>query len=820
MMPNPLYQALVEVLESELPPRVVSVVLREALAEAGATPATVDHATVETVLRGHVFSRLQHGGRSPADARTTVAEMGSYLQATVKDGQPVAAPTIPIGEADDASPPDAADVTVALERLQTALRPLNIYFSWPEVRKLRSLVQLAEDEARGGGDATPLLTEASGQLHLVEQKLEDHLVLQAQVLADLERALEIVTPLGTPAVRRLETLVATVRAAQARRTLVEAEVERAEKLARALRKLVESTILEGGALPDLGRGDGRPRAPHPAAESGTIVPAPAGPAPTPPAALTAETQDRLRALDVEGEARDLEALVARHAELLRHVPALDGAWASLRLEHIEGRPVGDRLAQLEATWRSQAEARRAALRAEFITIRDEVTDLPQEIDTTDLRRALTVVLDVLEDGLPGIEDVATVRDLYGLAVTRRVEALDRERERAARQLEQRRQLDDVRGRLAAAWEESAGAPRLASARDRLRSTLDDVPLAGDTDERVAARLESAHDAEATWQRAVAEASDDHQERWRARTRELAARLAPLPDLPSLRARTLAVRQEIAESESRGALDEDQVQALAHLVDQLSADARGMIAHRLDEVAREAGEPAPPALLRALQASARQLDDGGYPDLEDVEREVRATRDVLRAGLRRRYLRARQEAHRLSSAGVEAAEPLDALVTRARVAIEGDAGGGDAVDRLERQLELVEGQLARRLDGFGARLDAALTEFGTVARLNNDDVAAVRRVLQHLDDQRDAVERVSPGLQAQLFAALAEAEATLVRLRTVYETTRAIADQLVSGSAIDDLLGSFDRLFGADGPSDTAGPSSDDEETTEPRTGTG
>jgi chromosome segregation protein len=821
MMPNPLYQALVEVLESELPPRVVSVVLREALAEVGASPATIDHETAETVLRGHVFRRLQHGGRSPADARSAVAEMGSYLQSTVA---PPVADTGPAGEADDAStpPPPApnADVSAALERLQTSLRPLNIYFSWPEVRKLRSLVQLAEDEARGGGDAASLLTEAGDQLQRVEQKLEDHLVLQAQVLADLERVVEAVTPLGTPAVRRLETLVATVREAQLRRTLVEAEVERAEKLARELRKLVESTIVEGGALPDLGRGDGRPRAPNQAPDRGAAGPPPAGPAPTAPQPLAVETQDRLRALDVEGEARDLEALVARHAELLRHVPALDGAWAALRLEHIEGRPVGERLAQLEATWRAQAEARRLALRGEFAAMRDELSELPPEIDVTDLRRSLTVVLDVLQDGLPPIEDVATVRELHALAVTRRDEALDRERGRAARQIEQRQQLDDVRRRLAEAWDESAGTPRLEAARDRLRLVLDDLPSDADTDERTAARLEVAHDAVAAWERAVAEASDDHQERWRARTRELAARLAPLPDLAGLRARTLAVRQEIVEAERRGGLDEDQVQALTHLVDQLSADARGAVATRLDEVAREAGEPAPPALLRALQAAARQLDEGGFPDLEDVEREVRATRDVLRSALRRRYLRARQEAHRLASAGVAATETLDELVGHARGAIESEAGGDAAVERLEHQLELVEEQIVDRLSGFGGRLDTALAEFATVSRLNNDDVAAVRRVLQHLDDQRDAVGRVSPGLQAQLFASLSEAETTLVGLRTVYETTRAIADQLVSGSAIDDLLGSFDGLFGPDEPSPTASPESFDEEAAEGGAGTG
>jgi hypothetical protein len=118
---------------------------------------------------------------------------------------------------------------------------------------------------------------------------------------------------------------------------------------------------------------------------------------------------------------------------------------------------------------------------------------------------------------------------------------------------------------------------------------------------------------------------------------------------------------------------------------------------------------------------------------------------------------------------------------------------------------VERQLADRLEGFAGRLDAALGTFRTVARLNSDDVAAVRRVLQHLDGQRAAIGRVSPGLQAQLFAALADAEAKLEALGTAFEATRAIADQLVSGNAIDELLGSFDALFGGEGAAPAATP---------------
>ena len=817
MQPNALYQALVEALESQVPPRVVSRLLREGMAPSGATPETLTHEAAEVVLRGPVFRQLQTT-RTVEASRELVRELEAYLNETVS-------PAVDTSTAADETPEGAlgsdADATtvevepddplrVAIAGLQSALRPLNLYFSWPEVRKLRSLVQVAEDELAAGGDAAPVVSEAEGQLQLVHQKLEDQLVLQARTLADLESVLEAVSPLGTPGVRRLAALIAGVREAQQRRTLVEAETERAEKLARELRKLVESTVLdETEPLPDLGRGDGRPRAPtlvpldrrdalsdaiaEEAAEGAAHAAGDAVQAGEAPPA--AEARDRLRALDLEGEARDLDALVARHGELLRHVPELADRVAELRAEHDAGRVVGQRLAQLAHDWATQTEARRQALRHEFAAIRAETEGLPGEVDAVDLRHALTVALDLLEETLPAVEDVNTVRELHATAVAQG-ERIERERrERAARWDEQRSQIAAVRDRLATAARQAPDEPLLRRARERLDEAL--AALREDTvaEEHGSALLETALDAEAAWQRAVAEASDDQAARQVARLRELSVRMAQLPDIAGLRARTTAVLHEVEALEADGGADDARLQALTHLVAQLTADARAAVANRLDELAREAGEPAPETLLRALQAAARQFDEGAFPDLDEVEREVAATRDVRRAALRRRYLRARQEAQRASDAGVPSAEGLKALIATAREAVEADDGGAEAVDALEARLAKVDTELASRLAGFEGRLDEALASFHTVARLNNDDVAAVRRVLMHLDDQRDAIGRVSPGLQAQLFASLGEAEGTLLHLEAAFEATRAVADQLVSGGRLDDVLGAFDGLFG-------------------------
>jgi hypothetical protein len=65
---------------------------------------------------------------------------------------------------------------------------------------------------------------------------------------------------------------------------------------------------------------------------------------------------------------------------------------------------------------------------------------------------------------------------------------------------------------------------------------------------------------------------------------------------------------------------------------------------------------------------------------------------------------------------------------------------------------------------------------------------VRRILRHLDAQREAYERVSSAMKEQLDASLSQAEDIIKTLQEEYEATRAVAQELVSGSFLDDMLG--------------------------------
>ena len=143
------------------------------------------------------------------------------------------------------------------------------------------------------------------------------------------------------------------------------------------------------------------------------------------------------------------------------------------------------------------------------------------------------------------------------------------------------------------------------------------------------------------------------------------------------------------------------------------------------------------------------------------------------------------------AALQLALLLDASRTQLEV-------GREAVDLSEAWplLKEVREVVAQRAATFEPRLDAALEAFEPIASLNTDETLNVKRTLRHLDAQRAAFGRVTPRMQAQLITALSDAEATLQELQGVWEATRDVAGQLVSGNMFDDILG----IFGSDEPS--------------------
>ena len=802
MTPNRIYQAVVEALETSLAPRVVSLVLREGLAAVDRDPSTLQLEDVEAVLTGPVFKHLQV--RMSADAaREAVMALRERIDAQCSDDASDGAPN---GAAAAAESPSAApDETRAgvphqrLRALREALRPFNLYFDWPEVRKLRAQLQVAEDEAAARSPADESLDAADEQLRIVEQKLEDRLVLQARELGELEEALEIVASLGGPRVRRLDQLIGQIRHAQGARELAEAETQRAATLARDLRKLMESSV----AQPFIA--DATPTAEDAASTLGDATPVdePVGEDDLPPVAideaqLAPEVTERLRALDVDAERKVLEGLAEAHADLLRYVPSLGAVLDDARAVHADGRTLGDRLEALRHQLDDAATTQREHVRAELTAIEAELPSLAD--DDGGLERSLRVALDVLRDALPPHADVLALRERYHAAAARAEDRARRDREAHALEERRRAQRRALRERLTAALERAQDATGgvLRAPYEALRTAHDALSEAEDEDRLDDDAVERALAAEQRWEHALAERTDDAEARRRARLRELEARLESLPDLPILRARTASLVAACGAAAAPAALDDAHLATLASLVDQLHADALDAVSVHLEQLGKEAGDASDREVLSALQDGARTLQAGRFPDVGRLQALVAETRERLRDAERVRWQRLQQASARLETAGVAGLPALARALDAVRaVAAEGRPLAA-VLDTAEAALEHGEHEVRERLATFSPRLDAALATFRRVERLNTDEVATVRRVLTHLDTQREALARISPGLQHQLERSLESAERLLEGLVEAFEATRAVADQLVSANLFDDMLGLFDGAADPDG----------------------
>lgn len=128
--------------------------------------------------------------------------------------------------------------------------------------------------------------------------------------------------------------------------------------------------------------------------------------------------------------------------------------------------------------------------------------------------------------------------------------------------------------------------------------------------------------------------------------------------------------------------------------------------------------------------------------------------------------------------------LEQLKTRAE-----QGGSMPDLDGMWLRLEDIRSSLAQRLEGIPARTARALTTLARVERLNSEDVALVRRILNHLSSHEERFQNLSLSLRLQLEASLSQAEELLEKLQEEFEATRNIADKLVSANILDELLGS-------------------------------
>ena len=916
-MTNDVYQTAVQELEAVLSPRVVSRSLKEGLRQHGRSPETADLATIEQILKVQIYRQLQVSMPVTA-AKTAVSDIVERLRQV--SGQP--------GSGSGSNSRGLASQAELLERLQVALRPFNLYFEWPEVQKLRAQIQLLETEHESGREAYALGQDAEAQLEMVVQKLEDQLVLQARELGELREALEQVRSLGGQKVRRLETFVNQIQGSQGERQLAPAEIERARRLARDLRKLMESSVyaeqvakgvdlegtdepstpthsafsidvsagevsqpdglaadgsnepagsiepagsLESGSEPEaLDWPHAEPAASDAAAADASDAPvealsgdlgeeghetvqvsdaadddAGAGAAPSPalsPAddafddgildvdseeedllsidtsVLDPEVHQRLRLLDLASELHDINALENEHAELFNYQPGLAQRVAELKAEVEAERSVSEVLVTLKSDLIAATTALREDLRDELEEITAALATVRPELDSSELSQAARVTLGILSTALPSLADVEHVRQLKRLlgeqdeALTRSEEALE----------EQLKGQNELLARLEGTLVRYEAGTTASEDLERLRGELNSLRLAQEKQTLVPEVMASARQVEERIARALAERATEASDRRRARLEALRAQLEGLPVTQTLTDRAEAARREIdrlltdqASSEAASALlfdddeafgpelslteDDTDIDVIDTMIASLRTEAGSSIRRRLQELAQEAAEVGSARLVERLQHALDELDEGRFPELTHLSAALQQEREAARleqVGELHRLVRAAAPFQTIDTPEVRALSEL--LAAEKHQLDEGRSAS--RLDEAAEALARLEAEWKERLAGVPARLDSAMQGFEEVAKLNSDDVATVRRILSHLDSQRDALPRISLGLRLQLEASLTQAEVLLVTLAEEYEATRVIADQLVSEGLLDDVFGA---AFGAATEADDA-----------------
>jgi len=560
-MPD-VYGVILEALRPHLGARAEAV-MDEGLKRLGKRPEELTPKDGETLLKGLAFRELQ-ARLSPGEARRVVEEALGKI----------------------AGPVD-------LEALEAGLKRFGLYLDWPEVARYRALVNRLRQ-----GTNPELQREAETLLEALEEKLEEALLRQAQDLAHLEESLERVRHLGGPKVRRLESLVATVRQAQAEGLLAPAEVERARGLALELRKLLESSVAQAPNLPEIVFETQEEAPKNPTDVFLTVEEADEleGELVIDLQALPEEAARRLEALEVEEERRRLEGLLSRYAPLLERAtvsPILAEVQALLEA----GTPAGERLRLLEEAFQEAERNLRAEKRARLIQLAENLRTLPlPEAAKAPLEGALRLAEETLKEG--GLPDLHPLEEEL-----RRLEEEARRREEAERRLKEEREalIRELKGRgeafLPLLEELQALSPddlpeRLPEIRSRYAALL----KAQGEEALLRAKLREAEEAlNALRPQALALGLGEAVE-------EAAKALAEgkLPDLEALRAR---LAEAEAQARQRALEELARLRTVAERFRGFGGE--GVLRALEAEKAKPLPDPAP--IARALQALKRRLE---------------------------------------------------------------------------------------------------------------------------------------------------------------------------------------------------------------------
>ncbi len=756
-----LYQTLSKSLEPVLGDRA-RVVLEEGVRRLGTSPDKLDASEAETILKRLVYRELQ-AKMSPSAARSHIEEL---LKTLGLGGEKTASGL-------------SAHAQGVLAELEAGLKRFSLYLDWPEVGRLRGLVNAIKQDPEAAAART-LLREGQEVLAQLEEKLQAALLRQTRDIAELEMSLSRVQSVGGAKVRRLENLIRIIQEAHAQETLAAAEVERARALAADMRKLVESSVVQnptGEAAitldtieeivptePQVVLKDPTIEAPVVLEEASDGFDDEALVIDLDFEALTSEQLSRIREIDLAEDARRLESLKERYGAVLNQTQVA-GELAELEAELAAGNPLGERLdafAELLKTAHQEA-LTEARVRYEWLADRLGRLELPSE-RTAPLQARLTVALETLQSGGIPHELAELERNLESLEAEEKAN-----RENQARRARLEAALATLRSEAEHALSPFRGRPQVESFLTAL--------AAPDISEAALSTLRQ-------------ELSDLLSQLAREREEEslkrmgLRASVQALPSLEPLEADKKRLLQQL--EQGLGSLTE-----LEAAVQALVERARGVVQGRLEALEARIQhlervlKESLIELKKPLQANREALAQGRLADPSPLERALDDLVAARRASIAEELARYEAVARSMKGLG---GEELEAKVVQARAYLQ----AGELPDLSE--IHTLLGRLRRAQEtlraDLGARIGALLEAYGVHKGVGGETALRLKPLCDFLQSAAERLPRLGVSGLLEVRRALEEAERLEAQLAQEYAAAQSVLQEL-KGADLESLLDVFE-----------------------------
>lgn len=736
-----LYQTLNKTLEPVLGDRT-RMVLEEGVRRLGVNPDNLDQGQAEVILKRLVYRELQ-SKMSPTAARAQIEEVLKAIGGN------------PAGESKM-----AVQSAQMLASLETGLKRFSLYLDWPEVGRLRGLINVIKQDPEAS-TVRALLREGQEVLAQLEEKLQSALLRQTRDIADLQMALQRVQSVGGPKARRLETLLRQIEEAHEQETLAPAEVDRARSIAAEMRKLVESSVVQNPPMESaIILDDEEPSSKNPTTEvvwddSELVLDLDFD-------ALTSEQQSRIKEIDIAEDQRRLDVLKERYAPVLGHKEvALE--ITALQDELMGGNPLGERIAAFEAQLKNAyAEVlSEARVRYEWLVERLRRLEL-DPAKTAVVQGRLAVVLETLQaGGLP--QELAQLEQTLAALETEDKAA----REQRERQNKLRQALDTLRVESETSLSSFRGNPQV---------------------EAFLASLASLEPSEANLQAVRQQHSGLLSQLAKEREEEglrrmgLRAAVQALPTLEQLEPEKQSLLTQLDQPMAPLADLERTVAAFVDLV-------RSQVEAKLEAIEARLKTLIPSEQAQAVQsqiAQARQaLSSGQMPNPGLIERNLQEAITVQREAVAEELTRYEAAGRSLRGLG---GEELEAKVAQLQAALQkGELPNleepGQLLGRLRRAQEALRAEL-------GGRISALLEAYSRHKSVGGETVLRLKPLCDFLQSASDRLARLGASGLLEVRRALEEAERLELQLASEFQAAQSLMQEL-KGADLEALLDVFD-----------------------------